>query len=136
MSCTLISRANHFIYFLNKLPPATSTAVNSLPVGIPFFSPEERHFQKSSLIATIYPSTNTHAKVQLSTTRAPILLLQWCHNDLPLVGQWSISDFTMVNLFVYDYSRLPNLSKTCHFDNLLTIVRSVIEHCDTIAIAD
>ena len=34
------------------------------------------------------------------------------------------------------YSKLPNLSKTCHFDNLLTIVRSVIDHCDTIAIAD
>ena len=32
--------------------------------------------------------------------RALILLLQWCHNDLPVVGQWSISDFTMVNLFV------------------------------------
>ena len=52
------------------------------------------------------------------------------------VCQWSISDFTMVNLFVYYYSRLPNLSKTCHFDNLLTNVRSVIDQCDTIAIAD
>ena len=52
-----------------------------------------------------------------------------------MICQWSISDFTMV-LFVYYYSRLPNLSKACHFDNLLTIVRSVIDHCDTIAIAD
>ena len=52
-------------------------------------------------------------------TTTLILLLQWCHNDLPVVGQWSISDY-----------------QTCHFDNLLTIVRSVIDHCDTIAIAD
>ena len=61
---------------------------------------------------------------------APSLLLQQCQKSR-MICQWSISDFTIVYLFIVDYQTC-----SCQNDKVLTIMRSVIDHSDTTATAD
>ena len=69
--------------------------------------------------------TNVLAMHLVLESWAPSMLLQQCQKFC----QWSISDFSIVNLFVVDY-------QTCHFDKFLPTMNSMIDQSDTTATAD